>query len=64
MWVEVKKANNKMIAETWKELFEAENVPTLIQPTSGESPVRELTPYSVYVPKDKKHIVDEILRKL
>lgn len=64
MWVEVKKANSRMIAETWKELFEGEGIPTLIQPASGESPVRELTTYSVYVPRDKKHIIDEILRKL
>ncbi len=64
MWVEIKKANTKMIAETWKELFEGEGIPTQIQPVSGESPVRELTGYRILVPKDKKHIVDEILRKL
>lgn len=64
MWVEIKKAKTLMIAETWKELFEGEGIPTRILPESGEAPVRELTTYRVYVPKDKKHVADEILRKL
>jgi len=64
MWVEIKKANNLMIAEMWKELFEGEGVPTQILPTSGEAPGRELTEYRVLVPEDKKHVIEEVLRKL
>jgi len=63
MWVEVKKAQNLMMAEMWKELFEGEGIPTRIPPLSGEAPGRELTVYRVLVPEDKKHIIDEVLRK-
>jgi len=64
MWVEVKKAQNLMMAEMWKELFEGEGIPTRILPVSGEAPGRELTAYRVLVPEDKKHIIEEVLRKL
>jgi len=64
MWIEVKKAQNLMMAEMWKELFEGEGIPTRILPVSGEAPGRELTVYRVLVPEDKKHIIDEVLRKL
>ena len=64
MWVEVKKAPNLMMAEMWKELFEGEGIPTRILPVSGEAPGRELTTYRVLVPEDKKHIIEEVLRKL
>jgi len=64
MWVEVKRANSLMMAEMWKELFEGEGIPTHIVPLSGEAPGRELTPYRVLVPEDKKHVIEEVLRKL
>ncbi len=64
MWVEVKKAPNLMMAEMWKELFEGEGIPTRILPASGEVPGRELTTYLVLVPEDKKHVIEEVLRKL
>ena len=64
MWVEVKKANSLMIAEMWKELFEGEGIPTRILPASGEPPGRELAPYSILVPRDKEHVIQEVLRKL
>ena len=64
MWVEIKEAGNLMIAEMWKELFEGEGIPTLILPAE-EKPVGTLfASYHVYVPEDKKHVIDEILRKL
>jgi len=53
-----------MVAEAWKEYFEGEGIPTYILPVSGEAPGRELAAYRVLVPEDKKHVVDEILRKL
>ena len=63
MWIEVKKANSLMMAEMWKELFEGEGIPTRILPTSGEAPGRELAPYSILVPQDKEHVIQEVLRK-
>ena len=64
MWVEIKKTRNLMMAEMWKELFEGEGIPTRIMPLSGEPPGRELTAYRVLVPEDKKHVIEEVLRKL
>ena len=64
MWSEVKKARNLMLAEMWKEFFEGEGIPTQIVPVTGEAPGRELVSYRVLVPEDKKHLIDEILRKL
>ena len=64
MWVEIKKANNLMMAEMWKELFEGEGIPTHILPVSGEAPGRELTVYRILVPEDKQHVIEEVLRKL
>ena len=64
MWVEIKKAQNLMLAEMWKELFESEGIPTRILPTSGQPMGQELATYLILVPKDKEHVVDEVLRKL
>ena len=64
MWTEVKQAKNLVTAEMWKEFFEGEGIPTRILPTSGEAPGRELTTYRVLVPEDKKHVIEEVLRKL
>jgi len=64
MWVEVKKANSLVIAEMWKELFEGEGIPTRILPLSGEPSGREIANYSILVPKDKEHVIQEVLRKL
>ena len=64
MWVEIKKAPNLMLAEMWKDLFEGEGVPSKIMPEKGLPVGQELTPYRVLVPDDKKHIIEEVLRKL
>ena len=64
MWAEVKRANNLMMAEIWKEAFEGEGIPTHILPLLGQAPGRELTTYRVLVPEDKKHIIEDVLRKL
>ncbi|HJM36667.1 MAG: hypothetical protein QF737_02165 [Dehalococcoidales bacterium] len=64
MWLEVKTAPNLMMAEMWKELFEGEGVPTRIMPVSGLPIGQELTSYRVLLPKDKKHVIDEVMRKL
>ena len=64
MWVEVKKARSLMLAEMWKELFEGEGVPTHILPTSGKPIGQESATYLILVPKDKQHVIEEVLRKL
>jgi hypothetical protein len=64
MWVEVKKAPDLMLAEMWKELFEGEGIPTHLLPVTNEAPNRELVEYRVLVPEDKRHLIEEILRKL
>jgi len=64
MWVEIKKAQNLMMAEMWKELFEGEGIPTRILPASGEPMGQELAVYRILVPEDKKHVIEEVLRKL
>jgi len=64
MWVEVKKANSLAIAEMWKECFEGEGIPTRIMPASGLPVGQEQTTYSVLVPKDKEHVIEDVLRKL
>jgi hypothetical protein len=64
MWVEIKQAQNLMIAEMWKELFEGEGIPTRIMPAAGEPMGQELASYRVLVPEDKTHVIEEVLRKL
>ena len=48
----------------WKEFFEGEGIPTHILPITGEAPNRELVTYRILVPEDKKHLIEEILKKL
>jgi len=64
MWVEVKKAQSLTIAEMWKECLEGEGIPTQVMPVSGLPIGQELTTYSILVPRDKEHVVRDILRKL
>jgi len=64
MWVEVKRAQSLMMAEMWKELFEGEGIPTRILPTSGKPTGQESATYLILVPKDKQHVIEEVLRKL
>ncbi|HUV53280.1 MAG TPA: hypothetical protein VMW64_09440 [Dehalococcoidia bacterium] len=62
MWVEFKTVNNLITAEMWKEFFEAEGIPTRILPEG--SGVGEKAKYRVLVPKLKKHLIEDILRKV
>lgn len=62
MWIEVKRASGRMIAEMWKELFEGEGIPTRLLPVNLEG--GERATYRVMVPKDRDHVIAEILRKL
>ena len=53
-----------MVAEMWKELFEGEGIPTRLLPAFGTSAEQESLAYRVLVPKDKEHIISEVLKKL
>ena len=64
MLVEIKRARSLMIAEMWKELFEGEGVPARILPASGTPVGQEFAEYSILVPKDKEHVIRDVLRKL
>jgi hypothetical protein len=62
MWVEFKSVPNLITAEMWKELFEAEGIPTRILPEGSE--VGEKAKYRVLIPELKKHLIEDILRKI
>ena len=64
MWVQVKTVPNLMIAETWKELFEGEGIPTRLLPDTSKPGVGEFATYRVLVDQEKAHVIDEVLRKL
>lgn len=64
MWVQVKTAPNLMIAETWKELFEGEGIPTRLLPDTSKPGVGEFATYKILVDQEKAHVIDEVLRKL
>jgi len=65
MWTDIAKAPNLMIAEIWKELFDMEGVTALIVPDTADwVGAGENTPRRILVPKSKKHVADEVLRKL
>jgi hypothetical protein len=64
MWIEVKQAKSLALAEMWKEFFEGEGIPTRILPLPGEPRDREIAAYSILVPRDKEHVIQEVLRKL
>jgi hypothetical protein len=60
MWIEIKKENSLSAAHRWKKIFEQEGIPTRIMPPKGE----ENRTYLVYVPKDREHVIHEVLKKL
>ena len=64
MWTEFKKVPNLITAEMWKEIFEAEGLPTRILPEGDILDWGERVPFRVMVPKGREHVAEEILRKL
>ena len=64
MWVEIKKVRTLMLAEMWKEYFEGEGIPSRIMPETGLPIGQEIATYKVFIPEDKKHVAEEVLRKL
>ena len=62
MWTEIKIAPNLVVAEMWKEFFEAEGIPSRLLP-EGKG-VGDRARYRVLVPELKKHLIEDILRKV
>jgi len=62
MWVEVRRVKGRVLAEMWKELFEAEGIPTRILSEGLEE--GELSTYRVLVPHFREHVVEEVMRKI
>jgi len=60
VWTEIKKENSMSAAKRWKEIFEQEGIPTRIMPPKGA----EIGTYIVYIPKDREHVIREVLKKL
>ena len=65
MWTEIARAPNLMVAELWKELFDGEGVTAMIAPVTDDwVGVSERQPRRIMVPVNKKHVAEEVLRKL
>lgn len=63
-WTPFKKAPNLLLAEMWKELFEAEGVPSRILPEGEIRTWSQTTAFVVYIPRGREHVAHEILRKV
>jgi hypothetical protein len=65
MWVEIKKAPNRMLADMWKDFLEGEGIPALVLP-EGEPTASggERVPFRIYVSQEKEHVVREVMRRL
>ena len=59
MWVQVKSSSSLIVAEMWKEFFEGEGIPTHLLPSYDKG----IPIYRVLIPEEKKHVVEEVLRK-
>jgi hypothetical protein len=64
MWTKLMETKNAYAAEMWKELFNAEAVSVRVVPVSGWPNASELEPHEVHVPFGKRHVAEEILRKI
>jgi hypothetical protein len=62
VWSKLLEAKNAYLAETWKELFDAEAVAVRIVPPLGIGP--DLAPREIWVPDSKTHVAREIMRKI
>ena len=63
MWLQIKSAPNLMMAEMWKEFFEGEGVPTRVLSYPDATDAQNAAEFRVYIPEEKDHVVEEILRK-
>jgi hypothetical protein len=63
-WSRYRTASNLLIAEMWRELFEAEGLPCRILPEEEIRTWSETSRFVVYVPRGREHVAAEILRKI
>ena len=63
-WSPYKTAPNLLIAEMWKELFEAEGLPARILPEGEIRSWSHTSRFIVYIPRGREHVAQEILRKV
>jgi hypothetical protein len=65
MWVEVRKAPNKIFADMLKDFLEGEGIPALLLP-NGELTAfpSERIPFRVFVSQEKEHVVREVMRRI
>jgi len=64
MWIDFKQAPNLMTAEMWKDVLEAEGLPTRILLEQDILDWGEQIAFRVMVPRGREHVAEEILRKL
>lgn len=65
MWIEILRAPNQMVAELWKEFFDNEGLTAVIAPDTDDwVGVPESAPRRIMVPVNRKHVAEEILRKV
>ena len=64
MWVDFKQVPNLITAEMWKDVLEAEGLPTRILPEKDILDWGEQIAFRVMVPRGREHVAEEILRKL
>lgn len=64
MWVEYKRTESLMVAESWKKVLDGEGLPAKILPVGDILDWAEDVPFMVMVPKGREHVADEIIRKL
>ncbi len=64
MWVDYKKVESLMVAESWKNLLDGEGLPAKILPVGDILDWGEDVPFRIMVPKGREHVADEIIRKL
>ena len=64
MWAHFRTVPNLVMAEMWKELLEAEGLPTRILPEGDIRSWGERVSYRVLVPRGREHVAEEILRKI
>ena len=64
MWIKYLEAENLIVAESWKELFEGEGLPVRLLPKLGLENWSDSTEFSIMVPRGREHVADEIVRKL
>ena len=65
MWVVVKKAPNRMLADMWKDFLEGEGIPALVLPEGKPTATAgERVPFRVFVSQEKEHVVREVMRRI